>query len=303
MAANKVVMNTENGAETLIDLTEDTVTAETLAEGVTAHDASGTQITGTMPAGSGSVQTDWNQKDETEPDFLKNKPFGDMPTGGDTLTWDGNTEGGTNMGVKVSNVCPALDDLSNGGTATVLATGDSVEKYDYVFPSEECYIEDLSEFFGVPYFVLICMHVPVAFFVPEDVVGDGIVQAEKGVYFTKDNGPYVSSFTIHNYTGFPVTKKMEEKYLPGAVILYADESLTYLYNSSDTSKAENRVTLAELKELVLSGIPIQVLYSGFIYCMATNFVDAGDMGGFGMLSILMEGVSTTLYTAEYVPEG
>lgn len=54
MAVNKVVMNTENGAETLIDLTDDTVTAETLAEGVTAHDASGTQITGTMTAGTGS---------------------------------------------------------------------------------------------------------------------------------------------------------------------------------------------------------------------------------------------------------
>lgn len=49
MAVNKVVMNTENGAETLIDLTGDTVTPETLAEGTTAHDASGNLITGTTP--------------------------------------------------------------------------------------------------------------------------------------------------------------------------------------------------------------------------------------------------------------
>lgn len=49
MAVNKVVMNTENGAETLIDLTADSVTPETLAAGVTAHDASGEAITGTMP--------------------------------------------------------------------------------------------------------------------------------------------------------------------------------------------------------------------------------------------------------------
>lgn len=48
MAVNKVVMNTENGAETLIDLTGDSVTPETLAEGETAHDASGNQIRGTM---------------------------------------------------------------------------------------------------------------------------------------------------------------------------------------------------------------------------------------------------------------
>ena len=44
---NKVVF----GEETVIDLTEDTVTAETLAEGVTAHDKTGTLITGLMKAG------------------------------------------------------------------------------------------------------------------------------------------------------------------------------------------------------------------------------------------------------------
>lgn len=48
MAVNKVVMNTENGAQTLIDLTGDTVTPETLAAGATAHDASGNEITGTL---------------------------------------------------------------------------------------------------------------------------------------------------------------------------------------------------------------------------------------------------------------
>ena len=46
MAVNKVVMNTENGVKTLIDLTGDSVTPETLAEGETAHDASGNIITG-----------------------------------------------------------------------------------------------------------------------------------------------------------------------------------------------------------------------------------------------------------------
>lgn len=43
MAINKVVY----GSQTLIDLTADTVTADQLAEGVTAHDKSGAQITGT----------------------------------------------------------------------------------------------------------------------------------------------------------------------------------------------------------------------------------------------------------------
>ena len=44
MAVNKV----EYGGETLIDLTEDTVTSQTLAEGVTAHGADGEKIVGTL---------------------------------------------------------------------------------------------------------------------------------------------------------------------------------------------------------------------------------------------------------------
>lgn len=45
MAVNKV----EYGGETLIDLTEDSVTPETLAEGQTAHNARGEKIVGTLP--------------------------------------------------------------------------------------------------------------------------------------------------------------------------------------------------------------------------------------------------------------
>ena len=49
MAVNKVIINTPSGEKVLMDVTGDTVTPETLAEGVTAHDASGNKITGTMP--------------------------------------------------------------------------------------------------------------------------------------------------------------------------------------------------------------------------------------------------------------
>ena len=53
MANNKVVYD---GA-TLIDLTSDTVTPETLLTGATAHDASGVQITGTAGGGTPSLQS------------------------------------------------------------------------------------------------------------------------------------------------------------------------------------------------------------------------------------------------------
>lgn len=49
MAVNKVKLS--NG-ETLIDISDDTVTIETLAEGVTAHDKAGAKITGTAKVGT-----------------------------------------------------------------------------------------------------------------------------------------------------------------------------------------------------------------------------------------------------------
>lgn len=50
MAINKVIANNK----VLIDLTGDSVTPETLAEGATAHDKTGALIVGTMKSGSGS---------------------------------------------------------------------------------------------------------------------------------------------------------------------------------------------------------------------------------------------------------
>ncbi len=54
MGVNKVVY-VENGVQkTLVDLTADTVTAETLKKGTIAHDKTGAQITGTMESSGGT---------------------------------------------------------------------------------------------------------------------------------------------------------------------------------------------------------------------------------------------------------
>lgn len=49
MGVNKVVINTDSGEEVLVNLTNDSVTADTLFEGITAHNKSGDSITGTNP--------------------------------------------------------------------------------------------------------------------------------------------------------------------------------------------------------------------------------------------------------------
>ena len=106
--------------EVLVDLTNDSVTEETLAEGATAHNKSGARITGTMKSGGGvSVQSDWNQTDETAADFIKNKPFG--VAYGDTLTWTAITEADfdeSNLVMDalypVSDAIVTLDDCAQG---------------------------------------------------------------------------------------------------------------------------------------------------------------------------------------------
>ena len=65
---NKVVWDNQ----TLIDLTEDTVTAGSLLRGVTAHGANGQPLTGTLEFTQ--VQVDWDQTDTTAVDYIKNKP-------------------------------------------------------------------------------------------------------------------------------------------------------------------------------------------------------------------------------------
>ena len=66
MAVNKVVINDN----TVLDLTGDTVTPTDLREGVTAHDATGMQITGTRPATSG---TDTSDATATAKDIARGK--------------------------------------------------------------------------------------------------------------------------------------------------------------------------------------------------------------------------------------
>ena len=66
MAVNKVVINDT----TVLDLTGDTVTPSDLREGVTAHDATGMQITGKRPTTSG---TDTSDATATAGDIVKGK--------------------------------------------------------------------------------------------------------------------------------------------------------------------------------------------------------------------------------------
>lgn len=220
----------------------------------------------------GGTQSDWNQTDSSAADFIKNKPFGDMPTGGDTLYWDGNTEGlvsTADMFYKVSDAVPTMDDLANGA---VLGISDS-EIFE--IPADAIMDGTVD---GYP-----CIMIGEVYVALEDEVNlDGLYFPQKGVYFVGADDAYISSFTIPGYTGFPVTKKMDEKYLPGAVILFADAE-NYLYATIDTSDTSKRMTTAELLNAVESGKSIYVYDKSsdgkVSYNQSLSFVALGDAGG------------------------
>lgn len=78
MGVNKVTINKDTGEEVLIDLTEDSVTPETLAKGTTAHGANGEPIVGVAPT-EAVLYTEMNLNDE-EKEIARNN-IGAQPSG------------------------------------------------------------------------------------------------------------------------------------------------------------------------------------------------------------------------------
>lgn len=168
MAVNKV----QYFGDTLIDLTSDTVTSDTLLQGYTAHDKSGQIITGSIGDATQStsglmsasdkekldgiasgaevnVQSNWTQTTTTADDFIKNKPTKlsdftndlNIPTYG--LSIDGHTvsivENGGSSSVTVpdedTKYTPASAVPEMDGTAAV-GTSAKYAREDHVHPSD-----------------------------------------------------------------------------------------------------------------------------------------------------------------------
>ena len=141
---------------------------------------------------------------------LADKPFGETTVKGDTLTWDGNTEGlvsAVNLFYNVSNVIVSMSDLANGYTITL---GDTTA----TLPSES--VTEIAT--GV-------LMLPDAsvWFVSEEGIGvvldDGLVFTEAGVYFLRNGEAFTSSLTIPGYNGFDTItiQTIDAKNLPPLV--------------------------------------------------------------------------------------
>lgn len=159
---------------------------------------------------------DWNK--------IENRPFGDMPTGSDTLAWDGTLdgyyyvaqegEGRTTYYVCIAEVVPTLAELQQGGIIAAYDGTDSVAfTADDVGEDESGLIVIIamgSNEQGVPLMQAFIV-------VPNAGISlDSIPFGKAGIYTMawSDNASYGVRITINNYTGFSSVKKIDPKYLP-----------------------------------------------------------------------------------------
>lgn len=155
---------------------------------------------------------------------------------GDTLTWDGNTEGLVSvddMFYKVSDVALSLDDFSNGCLVKLYNTssgGESINEYS--FSDVATSTENSNGVISVSSVISVS---------PEQVgiEYDGFVFPESGIYFGYvPDVARIASLTIPGYTGF-VKKQINPKYLPKSDIHVSvvEQSLT------DDQKAQARANI------------------------------------------------------------
>ena len=169
-------------------------------------------------------QPDWNQTDETAADFIKNKPFGEETVMGDTLTWDGNTEGrvvvdlSDTVGfplyhVHISDATPSFDDVA-GGAVVVTITG-SERTTNEISPEN---INQLPDAMSIDAFTVVFLDNTTV-----SVEGMEMFFPKAGVYANLADASSLGgaktqaySLTIPGYTGFANTeiKQIDSKYLP-----------------------------------------------------------------------------------------
>lgn len=162
-----------------------------------------------------AIQTSDIIKTEHLPEALR---FGEMPTiiGGDTLTWDGNTDGLHSVNTnpenetyyyKISDATPTETELAAG--TIVMSAGNSGSSAILVAQDEGALIGTEGIYIVIPYDNY-------SFPLGSDLT---VVFAKKGIYTCiLSNGNYMASLTIPGYTGFETKSTkivtIDPKYLP-----------------------------------------------------------------------------------------
>lgn len=279
--------------EVLVDLTEDSVTEETLAEGATAHDKSGARITGTMKSGGGSsVQSDWNQTDEAAADFIKNKPT--RTVYGDTIEWDGNIDGRIvveDYVCHISDVIIKVDDITDGAIVYAYSIGPVKIPFEAFVVEEDGFILG-DAMVSVPY---------------DNYEWDDVFFPKAGLYALVLGEPITIQFPGH---GVFKSEEILPDILPNAIVLYSkemdEERTRYLFTSGTEFTVATAVTRGKLMEWLFSGAKIVVgvidLIGGMeTICYATPTVIFTDGWSALVSHGVLAGSVVASHTAEYTP--
>ena len=250
----------------------------------------------TSGGGSGgvSVQSDWNQTDETAADFIKNKPFGDV--GGDTLDWDIPADKITEddliggMFIKISDAPVTMADIVNGFTVTALGETIDISINDCVVMTDGI-IAVLNAYF---------------IFVDENGAGaeiEGITFRESGVYLSIHSNVFTGAMTIDGFGKFTAIKKIDDKYVPDTFakkqIFYIgldENGVNRIYKGIDQTEVVSGTEFASLQ-----AEPKQiVLVDGFIaWYIAVSITQFG--AAYAMVNITGTIELKMAYHGDYTP--
>jgi hypothetical protein len=253
----------------LVDLTNDSVTEETLAEGATAHDASGARITGTMKSGGGvSVQSDWNQTDETAADFIKNKPFGDTH-------------------VVILEEQELAFDAEMYGCIGVLSAPIQFGDFLSIVADGESYECEAIDFNGNIAFGNLAF----------GGVGEDTGEPFLGTYF---DGMVMFAFMdeLNHIVGIAKVNvtKIPNRYYNAQTIFYLSDPYVFTDAGRTTKATKNDVITAVKKGLLCLEAGDIYVYPVYINCTGNYAVISCQVGG-GAVQMKMD-----YYTAEYTPE-
>ena len=204
---------------------------------------------GGSESGGGSVQSDYDQNDSTQPDYIKNRPFYEesVPLG-DTLTWDG-TPSDTKVEIEgvvchhISDSAPSESELLGGS----IGMGDESLEITEVNTLDE-HISLIEFFFIVD---------------TDNYTFDGITFPKKGIYVVSDTEltyPVFLHIPDYNFTKSEI-KKLDEKYLPEYLVLITlGEAIT-----ADKTIAEIVAAKNEGKKVAFK------IYSEDLYFVSSTF--------------------------------
>ena len=256
-----------------------------------------------LPNTRGSVQADWNQTDDTAPDFIKNRPFGYCPSGSDTLTFDGNTEGlesTTGFTYKVSNACPTLEDFANGATIVVNDIAIDITS-DWLFEEDGVHIiAEPSESDALFPLVMLCS---------EDFYDEGTLVFSKGTHFAYVPvlGLMVSQLTVPGYTEFGYVQQIDKKYLPQLSTEDVPPPKFYVSSADNYIYTDLTCTIKATKDDIPDSVAFDVGFAtnGFVLqWMMVGSVESKTVGEFnGYRTVALQSGSSIAryYTSEYTP--